>query len=100
MWDFVMDKSGAGAVFSENLGFPCQSTFHLFLHNHLQYHPSLAHYVRSGHSGNNTKNQIKNKYFNKKQNSVNCRHFYSNWKYKTTTLRLQLIKKETAKTDT
>jgi hypothetical protein len=25
MWDFVMDKSGAGAgFFSENFGFPCQ----------------------------------------------------------------------------
>jgi hypothetical protein len=32
----VMDKSGAGA------GFPCQSTFHHALHNHLHYHPRLA----------------------------------------------------------
>jgi hypothetical protein len=30
MWDFVMDKSGAGASFlSDNFGFPCQCTFHL-----------------------------------------------------------------------
>jgi hypothetical protein len=29
-------------VFSENFGFPCQSTFHLFLHNHLHCHPRLA----------------------------------------------------------
>jgi hypothetical protein len=29
-------------VFSENFGFPCQSTFHLLLHNHLHYHPRLA----------------------------------------------------------
>jgi hypothetical protein len=43
MWDFVMDESGAGAGFlSENFGFPCQSTFHLLLHNHLHYHPRLA----------------------------------------------------------
>jgi hypothetical protein len=45
MWDIVMDKSGAGAGFlSENFGFgfPCQSTFHLLLHNHLHYHPRLA----------------------------------------------------------
>jgi hypothetical protein len=41
MWDFVMDKSGAGAG-SENFGFPCQSTLHLLLHNHLHYHPRLA----------------------------------------------------------
>jgi hypothetical protein len=37
MWDFMM-----GQVFSENFGFPCQSTFHLLLHNHLHYHPRLA----------------------------------------------------------
>jgi hypothetical protein len=43
MWDFVMDKSGAGAgFFSENFGFPRQSTFHLLLHSHLHYHPTLA----------------------------------------------------------
>jgi hypothetical protein len=44
MWDFVIDKSGPGAGFlSENFGFPCQSTFHLLLHNHLlHYHPRLA----------------------------------------------------------
>jgi hypothetical protein len=43
MWDFVMDKSGARAGFlSENFGFPCQSTFHLLLHNHLHYYPRLA----------------------------------------------------------
>jgi hypothetical protein len=29
-------------VFSENFGFPCQSTFHMLLHNHLHYHPRLA----------------------------------------------------------
>jgi hypothetical protein len=43
MWDFVMDKSGAGAGFLRELrGFTCQSTFHLLLHNHLHYHPRLA----------------------------------------------------------
>jgi hypothetical protein len=25
-----------------NFGFPCQSSFHLFLPNHLHYHPRLA----------------------------------------------------------
>jgi hypothetical protein len=31
-----------GQVFSENFGFPCQSTFHLLLHSHFHYHPRLA----------------------------------------------------------
>jgi hypothetical protein len=35
-------KVGLGQVFSENFGFPCQSTFHLLLHNHLHYHPRLV----------------------------------------------------------
>jgi hypothetical protein len=35
-------KVALGQVFSENFGFPCQSTFHLLLHNHLLYHPRLA----------------------------------------------------------
>jgi hypothetical protein len=35
-------KVALGKVFSENFGFPCQSTFHLLLHNHLHYHPRLA----------------------------------------------------------
>jgi hypothetical protein len=34
-------KVALGQVFSENFGFPCQSTFHLLLHNHLHYHPRL-----------------------------------------------------------
>jgi hypothetical protein len=43
MWDFVMDKSGAGAGFSPRTSVsPAQSTFHLLLHNHLHYHPTLA----------------------------------------------------------
>jgi hypothetical protein len=42
MWDFVMDKVALGQVFSENVGFPCQSTFHLLLHNHFRYHPRMA----------------------------------------------------------
>jgi hypothetical protein len=45
-----------GKVFSENFGFPCQSTFHLLLHNHLPYHPRLAQLARSGLT-----NQIINK---------------------------------------
>jgi hypothetical protein len=39
-------------VFSENFGFPCQSTFHLLLHNHFHYHPRMAQYARSGRSAN------------------------------------------------
>jgi hypothetical protein len=42
MWDFVMDKGALGQVFSENFGFPYQSTFNLLLHNNLHYHQRLA----------------------------------------------------------
>jgi hypothetical protein len=35
---FVVDKVALGQVFSEYLGFPCQSSFHQLLHNH----PHLA----------------------------------------------------------
>jgi hypothetical protein len=38
MWDFVMDKSGAGAGFLRELRFPLQIYFPSALHNHLQYH--------------------------------------------------------------
>jgi hypothetical protein len=38
--------------------FPCQSTFHLLLHNHLHYHPRLAQSARSGHSANSLTNQM------------------------------------------
>jgi hypothetical protein len=31
---FVVDKVGMGQVFSKYFGFPCQSSFHQFLHNH------------------------------------------------------------------
>jgi hypothetical protein len=31
---FVVDKVALGQVFSENFGFPCQSSFHQLLHNH------------------------------------------------------------------
>jgi hypothetical protein len=48
-----------GHVFSENFGFPCQSTFHLLLHNHLHYHPRLVQQARSGRSANSLTNQIK-----------------------------------------
>jgi hypothetical protein len=36
-------KVALGQVFSENFGFPCQSTFHLLFHNHL-------HYLRGWHN--------------------------------------------------
>jgi hypothetical protein len=49
-----------GQVFSENFGFPCQSTFHLLLLNHLHYHPRVAHNrPGSGRSANSLTNQIK-----------------------------------------
>jgi hypothetical protein len=35
-------KVALGQVFSENFGFPCQSTFYLLPHNRLYYHPRLA----------------------------------------------------------
>jgi hypothetical protein len=38
----VVDEVALGQVFSEYVGFPCQSTFHLLLHNQLHYHSRLA----------------------------------------------------------
>jgi hypothetical protein len=35
-------KVALGQVLSVNFGFPCQSTFHLLLHNHLHYHARLT----------------------------------------------------------
>jgi hypothetical protein len=32
---FVVEKVALGQVFSEYVGFPCQSSFHQLLHNHL-----------------------------------------------------------------
>jgi hypothetical protein len=32
---FVVDKVALGQVFSEYFGFPCRSSFHQLLHNHL-----------------------------------------------------------------
>jgi hypothetical protein len=32
--EFVVHKVALGQVFSEYFGFPCQSSFHQFLHNH------------------------------------------------------------------
>jgi hypothetical protein len=31
---FVVDNAALGQVFSEYFGFPCQSSFHQFLHYH------------------------------------------------------------------
>jgi hypothetical protein len=44
-WDFVMDKSGAGAGFLRELRFPLPiyiPSCHHALHNHLHYQPRLA----------------------------------------------------------
>jgi hypothetical protein len=38
---FVVDKMALVQVFSEYFGFPCQSTFHQLLHNHLINHLGL-----------------------------------------------------------
>jgi hypothetical protein len=40
---FVMDKAAVGQVSSEHFGFPCQSSFHQFLHHH--NHPGLKHWA-------------------------------------------------------
>jgi hypothetical protein len=40
---FVVDKAALGQVYSEYFGFPCQSSFHQFLHHH--NHPVLAQYA-------------------------------------------------------
>jgi hypothetical protein len=53
--------------FSENFGFPCQSTFHLLLHNHLHFHPRLAQEARRVRSANSLTNQ------NLKKNSYSRR---------------------------
>jgi hypothetical protein len=37
---FVVDKVALGQIFSEYFGFPCQSSFHQFLHHH--NHPGLV----------------------------------------------------------
>jgi hypothetical protein len=38
---FVVGKAALGQVFSEHFGFPCQSSFHQFLHHH-HNQPELA----------------------------------------------------------
>jgi hypothetical protein len=42
MWDFMMDKTGAGAGFLRELRFPLPIYIPSALHNHLHYHPRLA----------------------------------------------------------
>jgi hypothetical protein len=37
-----MDKVALGQVFSKYFGFPCQSSFHQFLHITITYHPGLV----------------------------------------------------------
>jgi hypothetical protein len=39
---FVVDKVALGQVFSEYFGFPCQSSFHQFLHNHHHLSPGAG----------------------------------------------------------
>jgi hypothetical protein len=40
---FEVDKAALGQNFSENFSFPCQSSFHQFLHHH--NHPELAQWA-------------------------------------------------------
>jgi hypothetical protein len=57
---FVVDKVALGQVFSpESFGFPCQSSFHQFLHNHHHSHPGLVQQASSGCSTQGPTAQIK-----------------------------------------
>jgi hypothetical protein len=59
---FVVDKVALGQVFSEHFGFPCQSSFHQFLHNDtITYHPGLVQQASSGRSTQSPTAQIKKK---------------------------------------
>jgi hypothetical protein len=40
LWPLAVDKVVLGQVFSDYFSFPCQSSFHLFLHN--RHHPGLV----------------------------------------------------------
>jgi hypothetical protein len=55
---FVVDKVALGQVSSEYFGFPCQYSFHQFLHNH---HLGLVQYASSGRSTQSPNAQIKKK---------------------------------------
>jgi hypothetical protein len=59
MWDFVMDKSGAGAGFLRELRFPLPIYIPSVLHNHLHYHPWLAQLAWCGCCANSLTNKIK-----------------------------------------
>jgi hypothetical protein len=39
---FVVNNVALGQVFSEYFGFPCQSSFHQFLHITITYHLGLV----------------------------------------------------------
>jgi hypothetical protein len=39
---FVVDKVALEQIFSDYFGFPCQSSFHQFLHNHHNLHRFLV----------------------------------------------------------
>jgi hypothetical protein len=41
---FVVDKVALGQIFSEYFGFPCQSSFHQFIHNHPHLSSILFYY--------------------------------------------------------
>jgi hypothetical protein len=60
MWDFVMDKSGAGAGFLRELRFPLPIYIPSASPQSSYYHPRLAQYASSGRSANSLTKQIKN----------------------------------------
>jgi hypothetical protein len=45
---FAVDKAALGQAFTEYFGFPCQLSFHQFLHHH--NHPELAQKAIGGRS--------------------------------------------------
>jgi hypothetical protein len=56
MWNFVMDKSGAGAGFLRQLRFPLP----IYIPSASPQSSSLSQYARSGRSVNSLTNQMKN----------------------------------------
>jgi hypothetical protein len=67
-----------GQVFSENFGFPCQSTFHHVLHNHLHYHPRLAQSARWGRRAFIIIGKKKKKKKKTHNNNIMRKPFYGN----------------------
>jgi hypothetical protein len=56
---FVVNKVALGQVFSEDFGFPCQSSFHQIIHHHNHLGHSVAD-VPGGRSLDSTPHYAKN----------------------------------------